>query len=769
MHAERALKERVLAWGLLAAAVAVFFLPFLAQGRVLVPFQLEWGSVTGIPGGGDPAAVSRPDRWPASDTSPITIHYPDAALAHRALARGELPTWNPFVGCGQPALGNGQVYPFSPFLWSFYLWPGPEAYTFGLLLGTLWAAAGVSLWLGRLDFPPWQRALGAALLVLNPWTVRIIVYSNVWAAWWLGWLLWAWEIVLARGGRRWWLPAPFIAGMVYCGHPETALLLAAASALYAAVAWFSRNREDREAAFWWKAAGAVALAGALTAVHWLPVLMHLPETLPYKFLLPELATREHYTLASLASPATEVYVSPALCGLIFAGLPLALARRRLWPSAALLALAVLVLFHPVPIGLVNRALTLGGILPPRYGRDFWWFALAPLAVLGAGRLWTALPGERGRAVAWFGLGLLPYAAWAAWDALKGGGGLSLLRPVWIATAMGLFLWILLGAWVVPGRLRPAFLALGFLFLCLDPFVLFHGDLQSGTPYAFARRSGQARFSYWGDAKGVNPVPASLAGLKARLDGDHGRFLTTPLPDGTPSLSPDLAALWGVRDVRVTDALLGRRYSVLQESFQGTGHARTFTSLLFPAASPEELGLLGVGRLGRPLDFNGARFAWQPVPSALPRAFLTHRVVAARDEEDSFRLWNQLLTEGRLHEETIVEGWTGPEEVGEAFPLDRVDWLEDGLSTVRLKVASKTGGVLILLDTFAEGWQARVDGGRVPILPANLAFRAVAVPLGPHEVEFHYEPASVRDGLALSACGWLALAGLAVAGRRRRVP
>ncbi len=78
-------------------------------------------------------------------------------------------------------------------------------------------------------------------------------------------------------------------------------------------------------------------------------------------------------------------------------------------------------------------------------------------------------------------------------------------------------------------------------------------------------------------------------------------------------------------------------------------------------------------------------------------------------------------------------------------------------------------MLVLLDAFADGWQARVDGAAATIYPANLAFRAVAVPAGVHEVAFRYAPTSVRDGLVVTACGWLALAALAVAGRRRGAP
>jgi hypothetical protein len=77
------------------------------------------------------------------------------------------------------------------------------------------------------------------------------------------------------------------------------------------------------------------------------------------------------------------------------------------------------------------------------------------------------------------------------------------------------------------------------------------------------------------------------------------------------------------------------------------------------------------------------------------------------------------------------------------------------------------GWVVLLDAFDPGWTADVDGRPAPVLRANVAFRAVAVPAGRHRVGMTYRPRAVRVGLALSAAAVLLVAAGALA--RPRAP
>lgn len=98
-------------------------------------------------------------------------------------------------------------------------------------------------------------------------------------------------------------------------------------------------------------------------------------------------------------------------------------------------------------------------------------------------------------------------------------------------------------------------------------------------------------------------------------------------------------------------------------------------------------------------------------------------------------------------------------------VSSVETLDDGPQRSRWKVRTSLDGFLVLARVHYPGWVVRVDGKPAELLRANLAFCAVELPEGEHEVELCYEPASWRWGLRLAALGLLGLCGtIVVAGR-----
>jgi hypothetical protein len=84
---------------------------------------------------------------------------------------------------------------------------------------------------------------------------------------------------------------------------------------------------------------------------------------------------------------------------------------------------------------------------------------------------------------------------------------------------------------------------------------------------------------------------------------------------------------------------------------------------------------------------------------------------------------------------------------------------------RYRTQSDGPGFLVTRDSFARGWQATVDGQRVPVLRANGKHRAVGVPSGTHEVVLSYRPRGLGWGLAGTGLGALALVVLFARGAK----
>ena len=92
-----------------------------------------------------------------------------------------------------------------------------------------------------------------------------------------------------------------------------------------------------------------------------------------------------------------------------------------------------------------------------------------------------------------------------------------------------------------------------------------------------------------------------------------------------------------------------------------------------------------------------------------------------------------------------------------------------LLRVQLEAELNADGYVVLVNGHDPGWRARLDGRPAPLLRANVAFRAVAVPAGRHAVEMVYRPTAALTGLALSGLTLVALVAVFAAPfvRRRR--
>ncbi len=87
--------------------------------------------------------------------------------------------------------------------------------------------------------------------------------------------------------------------------------------------------------------------------------------------------------------------------------------------------------------------------------------------------------------------------------------------------------------------------------------------------------------------------------------------------------------------------------------------------------------------------------------------------------------------------------------------------------IDLSVSNQQPGFLVLSEMYYRGWEATVDGQRVPVERVNYNLRGIELPPGNHNVEFTFRAPSFRTGAAWSAFGVLLLIVGGVISRRRR--
>ena len=74
----------------------------------------------------------------------------------------------------------------------------------------------------------------------------------------------------------------------------------------------------------------------------------------------------------------------------------------------------------------------------------------------------------------------------------------------------------------------------------------------------------------------------------------------------------------------------------------------------------------------------------------------------------------------------------------------------------LRVSTEKASTLILQQNFYPGWHAYIDEKETPIMKANLAFMAINIPEGNHEIKFLYKPKLIYKLWVISTAALIAL-------------
>jgi hypothetical protein len=150
--------------------------------------------------------------------------------------------------------------------------------------------------------------------------------------------------------------------------------------------------------------------------------------------------------------------------------------------------------------------------------------------------------------------------------------------------------------------------------------------------------------------------------------------------------------------------------------------------------------------------------------AYPRAYFVTTTFPALEDPDTLAIVTSPGFDGRR--DALVEGATTlppdtPLTAGETVAI--TSYAPDRL---QLRATASVPRLLVLSEMDFPGWHATIDGQEVPIHRTNFLYRGVIVPPGEHTVEFIYRPASVRNGMVISALALAVVAALLLIGRRR---
>ena len=163
-----------------------------------------------------------------------------------------------------------------------------------------------------------------------------------------------------------------------------------------------------------------------------------------------------------------------------------------------------------------------------------------------------------------------------------------------------------------------------------------------------------------------------------------------------------------------------------------------------------------------VDAHPGAIVWQRLTS-LPRVRWAGAAVVVPDADAQVAA----LVKGVPADTVVLSSGTASGQPG-AGGTARIELTDDQGGEIAATVQADAPGYLVVADSLVgRGWSATVDGRSVPLVTADHAMAAVAVPAGGHVVRLEYDAPGLRPGIALSLLGLASLAGLLLGGRLRR--
>jgi hypothetical protein len=691
---------------------------------------------------------------------------PSTRFLEQAIALGEWPFWDPYIGGGTPAMANLVPAFFFPPFTLVVLLGASVALLNAYFLFLMWGASLLTFLFVRRHGVGFVPSLAAATIVLLSGSVQQHAGTFIGqTAACLPLVMYATRALLDRPDRTRaaWMAAAY-ATTALASFPPLLIAMFGIVAVYALAGFAERPRTERlrVAGVW---AAGVLLSLGVVAFCYLPAFALRAAT-------PEIASMYHgvgleimpaSSLYQVLSPTLmggiQTYLDPPIdapgpyipyVGLVALALSLCAAHlgnpkaRTLLVAAALAtAFIVLKLIGSPIVQWVGSLPLLGEIHIARYFGIPLGFLLASMAALGAHALSTGMmPPARalGAAIAAILLGESLWRVAAA-------------RGVFVSTAAEYWLrdWRVLAIVTVSTAV-----ALLYAALARDRLVV----RRTAVAALLALAAAEGVYNGWFPKPAAwnifeHPVPY----VRALQQTDHGSRV---FPVG--ALPANVNSAFGIASVASQMAFNPPR---MYRWFRRYTQPPRTVFMILPSALPPDpvldganIGFIGVHRIftqfseeaskrGYKVAFDDGFTILYERPT-LPRFFFTsdYRVV-----DPSLALDAIATVAGR---EVVLETAPDvpPSPNAETDPAVTVESARRNSTT--LVVDAPRPGLLYASESYFDGWSARIDGRPVEILPANYAFRAIAVPPGRSRIEFRYWPPGLTLGLVVSGGALLGL-------------
>lgn len=742
---------------------------------------------------------------------------PHSIAVAQAFARGQVPEWYDGLDLGVSVPGNPNFQLAYPPGWIRAVLPGAFACDLLVVLHVASAAAATAVLAGRFGARFTGACLAGGALALSGCLVSTMSYANVPAA--VSWMAWATiaadglaGATCSRSRARWALGLAVALGLVdLAGEPSVMIGSAVLVVLVALV----RSRRPVGAAL--LASGAVVVGAALALVSLLPAALSAGSSVRGAGIDDAAATTwsmhplrlveavwprllgdpndERASLAAVLAPAGSVAdgIGPTWAAGGVGAVVLVLAAfgaKRLRRGRALLGVAgffvLLALGRFTPVYAAFRAIVLPEHLV-RYPHKHLPEALVLVCALaGAGHHRVFARAARRRCLgacavlgAALGVGVvatlvapragLVEAAASAAPSIDVDAALAYARGgalLALGSVAGFAACLALSS---RGSVR-ALGAAGAAF-ALVPSLVDAWALQPTAPRAALHTPPEVlapAIASEPSTRGLRPRLYRMLGLPQAVVDPDPRVTALALHD---SAHPNMATEQGLAYLPGSESTHGTAF----QSFWNFASTRADGPRILASLDvrwmlwPDAMGALPPSLHARARTERAGGFTLAEVSPSRPRAFATTRVRWVPDEDAAFAAAVARGPDARGVTEAILVGPQHDDAPVAAPAATRCDAFADRPEHVTLDCSLPAAGYAVLLDAWAPGWQASVDGVPATVEKMDGLTRAVAMPAGRHRIDLQFRAPGLRLGAALSLAAALgcALAGWRV--RRRPAP